>query len=70
MNNRKRMIARAQKRNQIKQVPGPFSINDFADVLRKLGNAMRTLATSAEKVIKAMDWSKLAKHFNVEEKQL
>lgn len=67
MNNRKRMIARAQKRNHITQKPGTFSINDLADVLRILGNAMQKLATSAQKVIKALDWSEIAKQLNMEE---
>lgn len=67
MNNRQRMIARAEKQNRIKQKPDTFTLNDLADAVRKLGNAMQTLATSVEKVIKAMDWSEIAKRLNMEE---
>ena len=58
MNDRKRMIARMQKQIRTKQKHGVVTLNDLANAMQKLGNAMRTLGVSAESVTTAMDWSK------------
>lgn len=63
MNDRKRMIARAYKRNRtlLLRTSINFDLSKAIDAIRAVGVSMRELATTVNELANAMDWSEIAK---------
>lgn len=66
MNNRKRMIARVYKRHRalLLRTSINFDLSKAIDGIRAVSVSMHELATTVNELVKAMDWSEIAKRLS------